>query len=581
MRSNRIFILMFLFTLWHSPLYAVDYYISPNGGTGTGSINDPWDLAYANVKLKAGDRALLRGGTYMDHVIKPANSGTAGNPIIYVAFTGETPEFRASPSKRIPSLIVLTNRSYIIVDGISADGEGIFNDSRIYKWAHFENTSYSTIQNSNFIRAKGWSAIDFVAYKNSDYNKILNNVVDTTGTWNVYPWKGVYDDSGSTFWIHYGNDYNLIEGNIFRRGGHDVGLIEGDYNVIRRNVFDNDWGVYEGTAFKFKDGDIKPGDRIGNRTFDIKGGSHNLVEENIIKNVRESVDNSAVGMIKATGKYSIVRNNYFFNGSGTGISTQIGGSEPDASFIKIYHNVLSDLGGPGWTVEAYGPDYGAPKSNIFKNNVLFNTHLNPVTEYFNAEVAYLRLQTIFGDAFQGNEFKFNCVASDNTISNQQIYTQATATIPLSEIESRFSSYFNNNKQIIGSPFVSVKPQVKSDFVLANNSECRGAADDLTVTVNSGTSNVIKVVDASYFSNGYGIIEGDMIKVGNNPAVRIVAINYSNNEITVESTISWQQNTGVNLNFSGSRPDMGILNNNSGTNTVTQILPPTNVQLIRR
>ncbi len=543
-----------------------------------GVLQDPWSLAHANAQLKAGDRALLRGGTYLDQIIKPVNSGVAGSPITYAAFTGETPEFRVSNTKRfITTLIVLTNRSHIIVDGISADGEGVFEDSRFGNWARFENTSYCTIQNSNFIRAKGWSAIDFVAYKNSDYNKILNNVVDTTGTWDVFPWKGDtlgHEDSGTAFWIHKGNDYNLLEGNTFRRGGHDLGAIEGNYNVLRRNVFDNDWGVYDGPAFTYKQGDIKPGDRVGNRAFAIKNGYHNLVEENIIKNARESADNSAVGMIKATGQHTIIRNNKLFNGSGIGISTQIIKATPLASFIKIYHNTLSNIGASAWVVEAYDPDNGPPENNIFKNNIVHNSHMNPASGVLDAEVSFLRLKTIFGDAFQNNQFIYNCIASDNTISKQQIYTQATGTIPLGEMETKHSTYFNNNKQIIGSPFVSGSPKVPDDFVLASSSECREAADDLTFTVNSGTGKIIKVADASYFSNGYGIIEGDVIKVGNNPAVRIVSINYGSNEITVGDNISWQQNTGVNLNYSGSRPDMGVL----GTASSLKPSPPSGFQV---
>ncbi len=196
MQSNKNIILMFLLVLWNGPSYAIDYHVSPNGGTGSGSLVSPWSLSHANTKLKAGDKALLRGGTYVDQIIKPVNSGTAGNPITYVAYSGEKPEFRGSKNGAISVLVDLTDRSYITVDGISADGEGIFKDSNIQEWVQFRNSHYCEVKNSNFYRSQGWSAFDF---DKSSYNKLINNVVDTNGTWDVYAWNGVHDDSGTMF----------------------------------------------------------------------------------------------------------------------------------------------------------------------------------------------------------------------------------------------------------------------------------------------------------------------------------------------------------------------------------------------
>jgi hypothetical protein len=74
------------------------YYVSTSGGTGTGAIGDPWSLDYARVaarvsggQLAAGDTVQLRGGTYS----KAAGydftlSGSAGNPITFEAYPGET-----------------------------------------------------------------------------------------------------------------------------------------------------------------------------------------------------------------------------------------------------------------------------------------------------------------------------------------------------------------------------------------------------------------------------------------------------------------------------------------------------------
>ncbi|NOY65889.1 MAG: hypothetical protein GXP13_00585, partial [Gammaproteobacteria bacterium] len=91
----------------------------------------------------------------------------------------------------------------------------------------------------------------------------------------------------------------------------------------------------------------------------------------------------------------------------------------------------------------------------------------------------------------------------------------------------------------------------------------------------------KVDDVSYFSDGRGIIPGDLIRVGSLPAVRIKNVSYSKNEITLENSIKWVKNAGVNLNYSGSRPDMGLVDDNSSVGTDEILLPPDNIRLYRR
>lgn len=557
MQTNKIITIIFIAMHWCSPLYAADYYVAPTGGTGAGSLASPWSLSHANSQLKAGDKAILRGGTYIDQVIKPSNSGTAGNLITYIAFSGEKPEFRGSARGTVDYLIVLSNRSYIIVDGISADGEKISQDSHINRWAVFDNTMYSTIQNSNFKHSRGYVAIDFLVNGNSHHNRILNNVVDTNGTWDVFKWEGVHDDRGSSFWIKSGNHHNLVEGNLFRRSGHDTGVIEGDYNIIRRNVFDNDWGVYDGPSFSFKQSTINTGDRVGNRTVTIKSGSHNLIEENEFTNARKSVDDAKVDMIKFMGVNQILRNNYFMNAHHGAIAGGTGSANRSNQDNVAYHNTFYNIGGPVWRIEIYNNDYGSPNNNTLKNNIMYKTNHKAAEKKYTATVVFHGLVKQWGNAFLDNEIAYNCIAANETASAQFIHTDVTSTKSLTEVEAGYSKYFHNNLQVNPS-FVSQSPAVGKDLLLKSESLCRNAGDNLTTTMDSGSGTKIRVIDATYFSDGYGLIEGDLIKVGSNSSVRIININYSTNEITLSNAINWGKGDGVNLNFSGSRPDMGVI-----------------------
>ncbi len=84
----------FLVTSQGAP--AATYYVSTTGGTGTGSINDPWSLAYAwdsdnngTPALNPGDTVLIRGGTYATGHIACYQDGAAGNHVTFAGYPGE------------------------------------------------------------------------------------------------------------------------------------------------------------------------------------------------------------------------------------------------------------------------------------------------------------------------------------------------------------------------------------------------------------------------------------------------------------------------------------------------------------
>ncbi|UKS26974.1 RICIN domain-containing protein [Paenibacillus sp. HWE-109] len=67
------------------------YYVATTGSdSNSGTISSPFKtIAKAASVMVAGDTCMIRGGTYRE-VIQPTKSGTAGNPITYKAYAGET-----------------------------------------------------------------------------------------------------------------------------------------------------------------------------------------------------------------------------------------------------------------------------------------------------------------------------------------------------------------------------------------------------------------------------------------------------------------------------------------------------------
>ena len=57
---------------------------------------------------------------------------------------------------------------------------------------------------------------------------------------------------------------------------------------------------------------------------------------------------------------------------------------------------------------------------------------------------------------------------------------------------------------------------------------------------------------------FGMLDGDMIKVGSNPPVQVTSINYATNVLTLAPTpsITWTNGANVSLPYNGAKPDLG-------------------------
>lgn len=110
----------------------------------------------------------------------------------------------------------------------------------------------------------------------------------------------------------------------------------------------------------------------------------------------------------------------------------------------------------------------------------------------------------------------------------------------------------NSKQ--GNPeFVN---ENQGDFRLQPESPAKDSGAALTFTVSAGSGMVITVADARYFSDGFGLQGGDIIRVGNNAAVTVTKVDYRTHTITVDQSISWDKDAEVNYDYTGSGPDFG-------------------------
>jgi hypothetical protein len=176
---------------------AATYYTTPSGNGSVCTQAQPCELDILNTKLKAGDVGLLAGGLYLNMQIKPVNSGEPGLPITYRISNG-TVQLRRS-SYLAQGAIRLDKVSYINIFGdIEIDGEATYKDSKWrygIEFLHSHHIFIDGVKNRNILFT-GLRIGENKDDTDTQWFDIKNVLVDRVCAYNMYPWDGVYNDSG-------------------------------------------------------------------------------------------------------------------------------------------------------------------------------------------------------------------------------------------------------------------------------------------------------------------------------------------------------------------------------------------------
>jgi len=227
-------------------------------------------------------------------------------------------------------------------------------------------------------------------------------------------------------------------------------------------------------------------------------------------------------------QHNIVRRNIFYECDSSGIALSAdGGNTNDASNNRIYGNVIYKNGYP--LIETWDPD----KSGLMLARWVDDSAHNPMT----------------GVAIKNN------ILHENQLYGIYYYY-------VNEAEQHVDGNWDEQ----GDPgFVDISGTADPldfgvfDFHLQATSPCVDNGAFLTVTTNAGQgSTVLEVEDAGYFTDGWGLVEGDMIQLeGHTQAATITAIDYQARTLTVDAPLDWAVGTGVSLPYFGARPDQGV------------------------
>jgi parallel beta-helix repeat protein len=568
----RIITCIFVLFSWGLPYFSTQssptftYYVAMNGkDTNPGSQDKPWKtIQKAAETMAAGDTVLIHAGTYYEKVI-PANSGSFGNYITYQNFGDGEVIIDAQGGIR-SGCIEVRNKSYLRFLGLHLRNAGYKDLNAAF--AAFAGTNHLILdniiaENSRFgIMLRGNNsaseapadAVSFVTIKNSIvrnnasygiflYFKVIdsvigpNNKIYNENTTNRVPEDDQYGINLDT--DYPGNPQNgsrrivIIGNEIF--GNRIQGIRPWNaQNVLIKDNYTHHNGA---TGIQIEDGCanvIVDGNRseYNSQLAEYETGiwidsSVNVVVQNNV------VRGNQIGIMVTNMNRAIIRNNLIFENnlapSGNNVMGVVINSS--SSGITFVHNTLWRNGVSGSRGNLAYCIKSPVMDAVIKNNI-FSESSGDFDSWMNCSV-----QSDFNDFYTVRESKFNWL----------------------DTKLDWSGYLAKSGQdshsIIGNPLF-VDP-AKGDFSLSEQSPNVNTGSPLTQTTSSGSGTSIQVKDARFFSDGFGLNNGDKIRVGSTITV-VIQVDYKTNVILVNEPLSWNSGDNISYPFSGIAPDRGAV-----------------------
>jgi hypothetical protein len=529
---------------------AATYWVSPTGAASWANATSQSplagtsaaDMAAANANASAGDTVYLRGGVYGTGVA-PVKSGASSSRITFKGYPGETARISGTATA-----INVNNKSYIVIDAVTADSNRVFADLR--------SANHVWILNSTLINSTdtgGWP-VGILMYTNSQYNRIVNCFIGNSG------YMSSNDDIGGLINLGSWSDstdataYNLLDGNELFHGGHHVLELASRYNIIRNNTFHNEnWTKCNRPS---------AGNLCGNRDIgiydDYLDSYWNVIEGNRIAFAGASIDDATgASGLTIRGAHTIVRNNVVYCNDGPGISFYADGTGTyDPRHSRVYNNVFYKNGISPLSQSDFRYTFGLLFDDVAGNNPAI-----PITD------EAIRNNLFFRNT-GGDVYFYYTDSAQQTVTGNYYATASNNSRPMRAIPGNIISTADPLFADTGAS-TNVASIKSFDFHVQPNSPVIDKGVFLTVTAGAGSGNVMTVGDASYFIDGYGIIGGDTIQLqGQTDRAHIVGVDYTANKITVDKSLIWISGQGVGLAYSGSAPDIGAYEY-----TGSAVLPP--------
>jgi parallel beta-helix repeat protein len=542
------------------------YYVSNRGNdANSGTKTSPFQTIgkAANV-VKAGDVVLIQAGIYYEDV-KPLLSGESDKYITYQnAGDGEV-IIDAQEGKRA-GCIEIDNKSYLRFIGLTVRGANSFQTWPRAGISMTEGSNHIILDNitayNNYfgIMAHGQeNPVSFVTVKNS---KTFGpgNIGNTH--YGIFFYKKVYDSSIVNNHVaytmperlSYGIEISTDDPGNQADGPRRIVIIgnEADHNesqgihtwnavgVLIRNNYLHDNGA---TGIQIEDGseNIVVENNLSENNAQkyefeagawIDGSKNVLVRNNILRS-------NKIGLTITSSDRVIVHDNYLYlNNRGAQNLDNAAGLivEDSATNISVTQNTFYKNGASGMQHGAvnFGLFHPTCTGITFKNNIVAET----------ANVLDLSQDSCSGFVSDFNDF-FNTRALAMNWNQSQVDWLTYLKVSGQDAHSLTSAPLFVDPVTFNLSLKPTSPLIAKGAILAQ-------------TTNAGSGKTVFVTDASYFSDGFGIGNGDSVVIGNSQA-SIASVDYIDHSITIDRVVHWDKNDAVSFPFAGLAPDMGASN----------------------
>jgi hypothetical protein len=595
---RRLGVLLFLLLPVSSSLLARTLYVSPSGNdTRAGSIADPWrTLLWAANHAQPGDTVYVRGGTYHED-FNPAVSGTANAWIVYSAYPGE--EVIVDGDLDGKHEIMEVWQKYLVIQGftfwdqdwmrvpgkagywVSLDGQHIiFRRNRliapgnayqnVYTYQEFSRGiaiggSNITVEHC-FIRGLEFGIV--LAGPSPRYTIIRNDTIYATNVSNI----AITATGGKTTAFHG----TLIEHCVL-----DTSFTEDNIQFEDEYSKPLDTQYNRGTIIRYN--------RCGNaaeNAIDLKGTERIVLDHNVLYSSLGDDNGPLDGRDKVSGsglttkspgsatRLTLVRYNVIYdNLSGTTMT------EGDIYYNNTILNNRRTWEGPNQSDNAlFGviawSEFGA--NRILINNIIGGQPNRAMLEWTmdGSGSGFYMNNNLYYDGASPAKFLHRIAGS---------LTTTTGVPSWKSILSSYSGYtymggkdansLEADPQFVNATMFPVGFDPSRDFNLRAGSPAVDAGRPVVSAQNAGANSSALVVDnAGAFCDGFGITQGDLIKIGTEEPVRILGIDYGTNTIALEEARSWSQGVGVHVAYEGNAPDIGAMESSS-TNPNVQVPGP--------
>lgn len=401
-----------LLLLFAQPAWAVDHYISPTGTdsgscTTAGSPCRTFAYALAAARMPAGDRLILKNGTYSPgagtglpniNCSSGYNDGTAANPITVIA-ENERQAFIQNTTAPNTLPFAMNNCSYWNIEGLRIEGADISGVSIEFHIVSVLNSDHITLRrllvarNNRYTNGHGVyldATTSSLLEENEVYhfhrhgflirngsttpglNVLRRNYADSRGHADIpggFGTSGIDGARGDTAFMIYPSSDNIIENNIavdVGAGGFEAISVGGATGASNRNRF------LGNIALKSRTG-IVPAS-FGSE-FGLPASADNVVENFVWVDGRVTVSEFGPG-ITSHGPRNTVTNASLLNHDGDfSVGVELAGyggqSDPDASF-SCTNCLVSNVTRGFNVITSEHPDFLFNYPNVFVPGTAFS-----------------------------------------------------------------------------------------------------------------------------------------------------------------------------------------------------------------